>query len=64
MQRVFTRDIPGREGRVFRRKGDVVDWPRETWEGVCKAACPKIDNFLKALDSISRPVADLAAVMK
>ena len=64
MQRVFTKDVPGREGKPFRKKGDVADWPYETWAGIARAVDARAKDMRKVLDSFSRPVADLATAMK
>lgn len=64
MQRVFIKDVQGANGKPFKKKGDVADYPRETWEGIVRSVLPKAKDWRDALDSITQPVSQLAGALK
>lgn len=58
MQRVYTKDIPvpGKAGILFAKKGDVRDYPHQTWVEIGKSLFPKAKDVMAKLNEITQPI--------
>ena len=61
MQRVYTKDIPkpGQPGQLFAKKGDVRDYPMQTWIDIGKSLFPKAKDARAMLDKFSSAIGDI-----
>ena len=48
MELVFTRDIPRTNGDQW-SVGQIVDYPRATWDAIAKSLGKKLNTFTRAL---------------
>ena len=45
MQRVFTEDIYGKDGRLRWARGGIFDYPSSTWGSISRTLARQLDEF-------------------
>lgn len=65
MQRIFIIDVPitSKPGEFLARKGDVRDYPLNTWIEISKSINPKAKDHRKNLDSFTESVANIGRLI-